>query len=93
MNWLDLERCQWFDHNCEPDCKGKITHVTFLNTPDIEPYIVGTCRRHRDIEPEFPHITLKKLMKAMDKLKAEGVSDKDMPYAIAKTIDLRLMHG
>jgi hypothetical protein len=56
-------------------CGRKPTHVILLNTPDDDPYVVSSCREHREIDGGFKYVTLRRFEKALAKARAAGVPE------------------
>lgn len=95
--WLDVTVCEHYVDDVSKQgssypgklkiCGRKCTHVVFLNTPYDKPYVVGTCRVHRNLEDGFKIIPIGKLAKEVDRLLDSGVPQKDLAVWIEEKFD------
>ena len=85
--WADLGPCDYYvGPDLDRTCKGKTTHVVFVNRPEDIPYCKATCRWHAmaDRNEGWTVITLGKFWKTVRMFQSLlDKSDEDLPTAMA----------
>ena len=88
-NWFNIkEHCEHYVGDGDQLCGAKVTHAMFLNIPEDEDYVIGTCTKHKGVLS----VPLTQFTRKLDALVASGLTDKnhDLEWGVYEEIELPL---